>query len=130
MAELLFENGFHGTYCVRGQEFKIGYDAVQPYDMTYGAIASCLFSTFCTVAQERGITPAQAKINITGRRRRTTPSVLEYIRIRLLVQADADSGALRSVLEEALEKCSMVATFRQTAEIDAAMAEEEKQLYE
>ena len=44
MAYIEYRNGFNGTYKVGGQTLLIGKEKLMPYDMTYGAIASCLYS--------------------------------------------------------------------------------------
>jgi uncharacterized OsmC-like protein len=121
MADLLFENGFHGRYTVRGQELVIGYDEIQPYDMTYGAIASCLYSTFCEIAHESGVEIRRCSVHVSGTKRSTVPSTVSRLLIRFAPEADADPSFLEQAFQEALEKCSMVATFRCVAEIDAAI---------
>ena len=50
MAVIQFENGFHGTYHIGEQTLKIGHELIQPYDMTYGAIASCFYATYLMIA--------------------------------------------------------------------------------
>ena len=121
MADLLFENGFHGRYTVRGQELLIGYDEIQPYDMTYGAIASCLFSTFLEIARENGVEIRRCAVHVSGTKRSTVPSTVSHLTIRFAPEAEADSSFLERTFQEALEKCSMVATFRHVAEIDARL---------
>ena len=53
MAELYYHDGFHGSYQIGNQTLSIGKDAIMPYDMTYGAIASCLYATYLGIAMQR-----------------------------------------------------------------------------
>ena len=121
MAELVFEDGFCGTYTIGEQTLAIGYDAIRPYDMTFGALAACLYSTFTELAKEAGITLKRGVVQAEGRKRRTVPSTLEYVKLRVHVEADAERHELKRIFDDALEKCSMAATIRMVAELDASL---------
>ena len=123
MAVIQFENGFHGTYQVGEQTLKIGHELIQPYDMTYGAVASCFYATFLLVAKERGVSISGAEIRVSGRKRTQVPTTLEYLNLRMIPVSTAGREELEACMQEALQKCSMMATIRQVAEIDAALAE-------
>lgn len=121
MALIRFDNGFHGIYKVKGQTLEIGTGGLEPYDMTYGAIGSCLFSTLLKVAEEQGITLSGVEVLIEGRKRQSVPAMVEYLKIRVYAGGDT-SEDLQSCLQEACEKCSMVSTFAKVAEIDAKLS--------
>ncbi len=126
MAVIHFENGFHGTYQVLDQTLKIGHERIQPYDMTYGAVGSCFYATFLEVAREHGITVASAEVTVEGRKRKTVPSTLEYLKLTLRPESDAEREDLEACMEEALNKCSMAATIRAVAEVEAELAGPER----
>ncbi len=121
MALLQFDNGFHGCYEVKGQKFRIGRDGLEPYDLTYGAIGACLYTNLLKAAEERGITLSGAQVCVEGRKRDAIPATLEYLKVRVFLGGDT-SEEMQECLEEACQKCSMLATFRQVAEIDAGLS--------
>ena len=52
MAKLVFNGDFNGTYQVRNQKLVLDKeDGLRPYDLTYGAIAGCLYSTFLNILE-------------------------------------------------------------------------------
>ena len=124
MAVIQFENGFHGTYHIGEQTLKIGHELIQPYDMTYGAIASCFYATYLMIAGERNVPISDAVIRIDGRKRREVPTTLEYVKLRMVPVSTASREQLEDCMREALQKCSMMATIRQVAEVDAAIVAE------
>ena len=121
MALIRFDNGFHGCYEIRGQKIKIGSGGLEPYDLTYGAIGACLYTNLLKVAEERGITLSGAQVCVEGRKRDAIPATLEFLKIRVFLGGDT-SAEMRECLEEACQKCSMLATFSNVAEIDANLS--------
>ena len=63
-------------------------------------------------------------IRIDGRKRREVPTTLEYVKLRMVPVSTASMEQLEDCMREALQKCSMMATIRQVAEIDAAIVAE------
>ncbi len=118
MAEIDYHKGFHGTYQIGDQTLIIGKKDIMPYDMTYGAIASCLFATFLGIAKKKDIYVRDAHVSIDGKKRKKTPTTLEYISIRVTVDTDADEEAVKECMGQALLECSMVQTFALIADID------------
>ena len=124
MAVIHFNNGFHGTYQIGNQILEIAHDRIQPYDMTYGAAGACFYSTFLGILREHGLTVDRADVEVEGRKRSTIPSTLEYLKLRLHLEAEDNREVLETCMQEALEKCSMLATIRSVAEIDAEIVYE------
>lgn len=118
MAVIKFKDGFHGTYVVGDQTLLIGHDHIGPYDMTYGALAGCLYATFLGVCKERGLVVKSGDVHVEGRKRETIPMMLEYVKIDAYIESDNDLTALTSAFEEATNRCSMYQTIAQVAKMD------------
>ena len=102
MADIHFENGFNGVYCVQDQVLRIGNEGIQPYDMTFGAVASCFYATFLGVLKEHGVTVRSAELTLQP-------------------ETDASKEELEACMKEALGKCSMVATIKAVAQVEAEL---------
>ena len=118
MAELYYHDGFHGSYQIGNQTLSIGKDAIMPYDMTYGAIASCLYAAYLGIAKAKDVYVRNAHVSIDGRKRTTVPTTLEYLSIHMVVDTDAEEEAVKACMDQAILNCSMVQTFARVAEID------------
>lgn len=116
MAVIRFENGFVGTYQVGGQTLHISKEAIRPYDMTYGAIAGCLWSNFLNLAKDMEIRSADVVVN--GTKRETTPTTLEHVTILIRIDTNASDEKIQNTLDEAIRVCSMVQTVAMVAKID------------
>ena len=121
MADIHFENGFNGVYCVQDQVLRIGNEGIQPYDMTFGAVASCFYATFLGVLKEHGVTVRSAEVTVDGRKRTEVPTTLEYLKLTLQPESDASKEELEACIQEALGKCSMVATIKAVAQVEAEL---------
>ncbi|MCF0114511.1 MAG: OsmC family protein [Erysipelotrichaceae bacterium] len=119
MAFIKYENGFHGTYDVNGFTIKIGREegSVAPYDMTYGAIASCLYATYLDLIEEKHLVIKGADIDISGIKREMIPTTLEELTIKITVYSDEELDILQHTFNQALATCSMVQTFKLVATI-------------
>ena len=119
MAFIKYENGFHGTYDVNGFTIKIGREegSVAPYDMTDGAMASCLYATYLDLIEEKHLVIKGADIDISGIKREMIPTTLEELTIKITVYSDEELDILQHTFNQALATCSMVQTFKLVATI-------------
>ena len=118
MALLKFHDGFNGTYEVGGQTLKIGKDGIKPYDMTYGAVASCMYATFLDHTNAKGLKVGDVEIYIDGRKRKEIPTTLEYVNILMRVGGPESEEALKECMDLAMRDCSMVQTVYKVSEIE------------
>lgn len=118
MALLKFHDGFHGSYEVGGQTIEIGPDGVKPYDMTYGAVASCMYATFLDHTNEKGVQVGDVEIYIDGRKRTEIPTTLEYVNILMRVSSEEPEEVLKECMDLAMRDCSMVQTVYKVSEIE------------
>lgn len=116
MTRVFFEDGFHGITKIGEQTLRIGEEQILPYDMTYGAIASCLYSTFLDVLEENHLHVGKAMIDVHGVKRKTVPQTVENLFIHIQVESSDDLMQLRMAFAKAASRCSMVQTFAAVAE--------------
>lgn len=120
MSTITFSDGFHGVMEMRGQKLDISESGLHPYDLTYGAIGSCLYSTFLDELEKRHLTVRRCVVDVDGTKRQSVPALVKELKILFTVESDADEKDLRQAFAMALAHCSMVQTFARVAEqIDA-----------
>ncbi|NCB33538.1 MAG: hypothetical protein EOM64_06605 [Erysipelotrichia bacterium] len=118
MALVKFKNGFNGTYEIGGQVLQINENGIHPYDMTFGAVASCLYSTLLDVCEHRKIELKSSEVTVDGVKRTSVPATLEHVTIRIVTDTDTDIEDLKKAMNRAVECCSMVQTVAEVAEIE------------
>ena len=66
-----FENGFNGELLLDEGSVKIGRTpgGAAPYDMLYGALASCLYATFLGILEKKRIEIEGTEIVVEGEKR-------------------------------------------------------------
>lgn len=116
MTQVFFKDGFHGRTEIGGQTLQIAGDRILPYDLTYSAIAACLYSTFLDVLEEMQLHVEQAIVDVNGVKRETVPPTVQNLFIHVQVKSTDELMQLRMVLAKAASRCSMVQTFAQVAE--------------
>ena len=72
-----FENGFNGELLLDEGSVKIGRapGGAAPYDMLYGALASCLYSTFLGILEKKRIEIEGTEIVVEGEKRTEVPKM-------------------------------------------------------
>lgn len=119
MALVKFTDGFNGTYEIGGQTLHIdGEDGIHPYDMTFGAVASCMYATLLDVCENRNIVIRSSDVTVTGEKRTTVPMTLEHVCIRVVTDSDSDLETLQKAMDRTIQACSMVQTVAKVAEIE------------
>lgn len=118
MAIVKFKNGFQGEYQVNDEMIHIGKGKVAPYDMTFGAIASCLYATMLDYLLAHDMKVESADIIVNGTKREEVPTWLTHISILVRVVSSEPMERLEAALQNAYERCSMVQTFAKVAQID------------
>ena len=127
MAELKYRDGFHGTYEVGGQTLKIGMDAIRPYDMTYGAVASCMWATYLDVTKKKEVSVQGADVSISGFKRKAIPATLERVVIHVTVYSKEPLEKLQECMDLAIKYCSMVQTVAKVAAIEYDIQKNEEE---
>ncbi|MGB3367447.1 MAG: OsmC family protein [Acidaminobacteraceae bacterium] len=115
-----FTNEFKGELITPRGNVKIGsgYGEVYPYDMLFGALASCLYATFLDVANKKHINYDSVDIEVTGEKRNETPTTLEWVNVKISIKnAEKEDGLVKSA-ELAAKYCSIYQTIALVADMN------------
>ncbi|MBE0450343.1 MAG: OsmC family protein [Clostridia bacterium] len=116
---LVFSNGFNGELIAPNGTCRIGAekDTLAPYDMLFGALASCLYSTFLDVAEKKRINYDRVEMVVTGEKRDEIPATLKWVKVKAVVfNAEKELG-LEQSFKLATEYCSIYETISKVAEM-------------
>jgi len=118
-ADVYFENTFKGVLDVPKGKVPIGVEegTVEPYDLLFGALASCLYATFLDVAEKKKIGFESARIEVTGEKRTEVPTVLTWVDTKMIIKGAEKEAGLEKSYELATKYCSIYQTIAQVAEM-------------
>lgn len=92
-------------------------NTLEPYDMLFGALGSCYYSTFLDVAKKKRIDFDYAEIHIEGVKRDTPPTTLEWVKVKLDVKNSSNNLGLEKAAALAAKYCSVYVTISKVADI-------------
>lgn len=115
-----FDSNFVGTMTSPTAKVALGgqTNGAQPYHLLYGALASCFYSTFLSVAKKKRLTFKNAVLTVNGTKRDQTPPTLEHVAIEMVVEGATDPEAIKKSAELGAQYCSIHETIKQVAKID------------
>jgi putative redox protein len=118
-ADVYFENTFKGVLDVPKGKVPIGVEegTVAPYDLLFGALASCLYATFLDVAEKKKIGFESARIEVTGEKRTEVPTVLTWVDTKIIIKGAEKEAGLEKSYELATKYCSIYQTIAQVAKM-------------
>ncbi len=115
---VVFQDGFNGILQMENGTLRIGKGEGQamPYEMTYGALASCLYSTFLGILEKQNLSIDGARIEVDGEKRETVPTTLKQVHIDIEIQGKAEKKAeVEQAFDQATQNCSMYQTIAKVA---------------
>lgn len=115
-----FTNKFEGELIAERGSVKIGSNEgeVFPYDMLFGALASCLYATFLDVATKKHINFDSVDIEVTGEKREEIPATLKWVNVKMFVKnAEQEEGLIKAA-ELAAKYCSIYETIGKVAQME------------
>lgn len=114
-----FDNQFIGSMTSPKGEVKIGsQDQGQaPYHLLYGALGSCFYATFLSVAIKMRLTFDDATLEISGTKRDQSPATLENVIIDMVVYNPSDEAKLTKAAHLGASHCSIHETISKVADI-------------
>ena len=118
-ADIFFSNEFSGELVVPNGKVAIGVEegTVAPYDLLFGALASCLYATFLDVAEKKKIGFESARIEVTGEKRTETPTILTWVDTKIIIKGAEKEKGLEKSYEMATKYCSIYQTIAQVAKM-------------
>ena len=114
-----FNDGFQGELKAKRGSAKIGSEegTLEPYDMMFGALGSCLYATFLEIAMKKRIGYHSVHIKVSGEKREETPTFLKTTHVELtVVNAEKEKG-LEQAMTLATKYCSVYQTLAKVSEM-------------
>jgi putative redox protein len=128
--KLVFDSNFVGEMTSPTGTIKLGSqdNGMQPYHLLFGAIASCFYATFLSVANKMRLTLSDVEIEVSGYKRDQTPATLETVTIAMVVYNGSDEEKLRKAADLGAKYCSIHETVSKVATIDLQVTFKTKEL--
>lgn len=117
---LKFDNHYVGEMISPTGSVKLGDQdqGVQPYHLLFGALASCFYATFLSVAQKMRLSFSDVDIVVSGNKRDETPATLDYVKIDMVIYNGSDETKLKKAAELGGKYCSIHETISKVANIE------------
>ena len=98
-----FNDGFQGELKAKRASAKIGSEegTLDPYDMVFGALGSCLYATFLEIALKKKIGYDSVHIKISGEKREEVPTFLKTTQEARLMTLTTGKTFQQDVLNQA-----------------------------
>ena len=114
-----FNDGFKGELKAKRGSAKIGSEegTLEPYDMVFGALGSCLYATFLEIAVKKRISYDSVHIKISGEKREEIPTYLKTTHVELTVVNPEKEKGLEQAMRLATEYCSVYQTLAKVSEM-------------
>ena len=126
--KLLFDKDFKGEMITPKGTVKLGSqeEGSQPYHLLFGALGSCFYATFLSVADKMRLTFTDVQIDVSGSKRDQAPATLEQVTIEMIVYNGNDENKLMKAAELGAKFCSIHETIAKVSEIDLRVRFENK----
>lgn len=93
-------------------------DKAKPYDLLLGALGSCFYATFLSITEKKRQKFDEVNLKITGTKRTTVPTTLEYVSIDMIITNPSNEEQLRKSAELGAKYCSIHEMISKVAQID------------
>ncbi|HCW73644.1 MAG TPA: hypothetical protein DHM90_07475 [Clostridiaceae bacterium] len=114
-----FDYEFKGVLKAKRGTVDIGITegTIEPYDMVFGALGSCLYSTFLDIAVKKKIVYDGVRMKVSGEKRTEIPTTLKTVDVVVTVVNPEKEKGLDQALKLATEYCSVYQTLSHVAEM-------------
>ncbi len=118
--QMSFKEGFKGEMTSPSAHVKIGSqdNGAAPYHLLYGALGSCFYATFLSVADKMRLTFDRSTLEVSGTKRETSPTTLDYVKIEMTVYNPSDEERLLKAAHLGAKHCSIHETISKVATIE------------
>lgn len=119
MVTTVFTQKFEGELIGPRGTAKIGVEegTLAPYDMLFGALAACLYSTFLDVSIKKRIAYETCTLEVTGEKRKDVPTTLKWVHVKATVLNAQKEAGLEEAFRLATQYCSIYQTLSHVAEM-------------
>ncbi len=126
--KLKFDSNYVGELTSPTGSIKLGSqdNGMKPYHLLFGALASCFYATFLSVAGKMRLTFTDVEIEVSGNKRDETPATLDQVTIQMVVYNGSDQIKLKKAADLGAQYCSIHETVSKVANIDLIVTFETK----
>ncbi|MDD2259038.1 MAG: OsmC family protein [Bacilli bacterium] len=117
---LNFSNGYHGEVIAPRGTLNIGTEenTFAPYNLLYGALGSCYYATFLSMAKKMKLDIIEAKVVISGEKKDDDIATLAHVLVDVQIKSPSDEKKLIRSAELGAKYCSIYNTISQIAEME------------
>jgi putative redox protein len=125
---LKFDSKYVGELSSPSGTIKLGSqeNGMKPYHLLFGALASCFYATFLSVAEKMRVSFTDVDIEVSGNKRDETPATLDLVTIQMVVYNGTDQTKLKRAAELGAQYCSIHETISRVAKMDLVVTFETK----
>jgi len=118
-----FDYEFKGVLKAKRGTVDIGIEegTIEPYDMVFGALGSCLYSTFLDIAVKKKIVYDGVKMKVSGEKRTEVPTTLKTVNVEVTVVNPEKEKGLDQAMRLATEYCSVYQTLAHVADMSYSL---------
>jgi putative redox protein len=126
--KMTFDNQFAGEMVSPSGTVPLGRQdgGIAPYHLLFGALGSCFYATFLSVADKMRLQFEDAILEISGDKRDQTPATLEHVTIQMVIYNGSDETKLRKAAQLGAQYCSIHETISKVSKIDLDITFETK----
>lgn len=125
---LKFDSNYVGELTSPTGSIKLGSqdNGMKPYHLLFGALASCFYATFLSVAEKMRVSFSDVDIEVSGNKRDETPATLDQVTINMIVYNGSDQNKLKRAAELGAKYCSIHETISKVAHMNLVVTFETK----
>jgi len=118
-----FTNEFNGVMTAPKGTILIGKQegGFRPYNLLFGALASCFYSTFLSIVEKKRLNFTGASVEISGVHREAQITTLEHVWIKMIIRGASDEKQFRRCVELGTQYCSIHETISKVATIETTV---------
>lgn len=126
--KLKFDSNYIGELSSPTGTIKLGSqeNGMKPYHLLFGALASCFYATFLSVAEKMRVSFTDVDIEVSGNKRDETPATLDQVTIKMVVYNGTDFTKLKRAADLGAQYCSIHETISKVAHMDLSVTFEAK----
>lgn len=115
-----FDPQFVGTMTSPSGTIKLGDQegGMEPYHLLFGALGSCFYATFLSIANKKRLTFVKAELEVSGEKRAEVPPTLEHVKIQLVVHNPSNEEGLLKSAHLGAQFCSIHETVSKVAKME------------
>lgn len=117
---LNFSKGYQGELIGPRGKVKVGAkeNTLAPYNLLYGALGSCFYATFLSIADKMQLDIIESTIEISGEKKDDKIGTLGHVLVHVKITSPSDEKKLIRSAELGAKYCSIYNTIGHVAEME------------